>query len=160
MGKIFPMQSSGDNERHYPLAVVPEEKKRRKRRSWTIEEKLAIIAEVETSGDPVAVVARRHDMNANHLFNWIDRAKAGTLDRKRGRKPNSQPKKTRRAEANTGTEQKFIDLGVFTREEMAQTLGGGAELMEIELPGGIRMRVPLSVEPELLMRSVRALKAA
>ena len=160
MGKIFPMQSSGDSERHYPLAVVPEEKKRRKRRSWTIEEKLAIIAEVETSGDPVAVVARRHDMNANHLFNWIDRAKAGTLDRKRGCKPNSQPKKTRRVEADTGTEQEFIDLGVFTREEMSQTLGAGAELMEIELPGGIRMRVSLSVEPGLLMRSVRALNAA
>ena len=43
---------------------------------------------------------------------------------------------------------------------MAQALGDGEELMEIELPGGIRMRVPLSIEPEVLMRSVRALKAA
>lgn len=160
MGKIFPMQSASDAERDYPLAVVSQEKRRRMRRSWTIEEKLAIIAEVETSGDPVAVVARRHDMNANHLFNWIDRARAGTLDRKRGRKPNGQPKESRRADANIDTEQEFVDLGVFTREEMAQALGDGDELMEIELPGGIRMRVPLSIEPEVLMRSVRALKAA
>lgn len=160
MGKIFSMHSTDDGKVHYPVALVPAERKVCKRRSWTLEEKLAIIAEVETSGDPVAVVARRHDMNANHLFNWIDRARAGTLDRKRGRKSNGEAKEHQQSRASDNTEQEFIDLGVFTREEMAHALGGGESLMEVELPGGICMRVPLSIEPELLMRSVRALKAA
>ncbi|MER8930993.1 hypothetical protein [Mesorhizobium sp. M0859] len=35
------------------------------RRSWTVEQKLAIVREVQESGYPVSVVVR-HDMNANH----------------------------------------------------------------------------------------------
>lgn len=160
MGKIFSMHSDGDGKTHYPVAVVPVERRARKRRSWTLEEKLAIIAEVETSGDPVAMVARRHDMNANHLFNWIDRARAGTLDRKRGRRTHGQANEARQTHEKDDREQEFIDLGVFTREEMAQALGGSESLMEIELPGPVLLRVPLSINPEQLMRSVGALKAA
>ena len=56
--------------------------RQRSRRSWTIDEKLAIVAEAEASDETVAAVARRHGMNANHLFNWIQRAGDGTLDRR------------------------------------------------------------------------------
>ena len=52
------------------------------RRQWTIEEKLAIVAAAKTSGDPVSAVARRYGMNANHLFNWLQRDRDGTLDRR------------------------------------------------------------------------------
>ncbi len=54
---------------------------RRPRRRWTLAEKLAIVEAAKTSGDPVSVVARRHGMNANHLFNWLQRDREGTLDR-------------------------------------------------------------------------------
>lgn len=37
--------------------------------------------EVQESGDPVSVVARRHDMNANHLFIWVKHAQQGRLGR-------------------------------------------------------------------------------
>src|ERR1700722_19663888 len=55
---------------------------KRTRRSWTIEEKLAIVHAAKHSGAPVSVVARRHGMNANHLFNWLQRDRDGTLDRR------------------------------------------------------------------------------
>ena len=53
----------------------------RTRRSWTTAQKLAIVAEAKGSVDPVSVVARRHGMNANHLFNWMQRDRDATLDR-------------------------------------------------------------------------------
>lgn len=121
----------------------------RHRRSWSLEEKLAIIGEVESSGDPVAVVARRHDMNANHLFNWIDRAKRGMLGRRSTGKPASADEPS----------PAFIDLGVFTREQIDQAVSGNC-MMEIDLPGGIRMRVTSVIDPEALTRAVRALRAA
>ncbi|BCH12584.1 hypothetical protein MesoLj131c_68420 (plasmid) [Mesorhizobium sp. 131-3-5] len=55
--------------------------RQRTRRSWTVEQKLAIVGEVQESGDPVSVVARRHDMNANHLFIWMKQAGQGRLGR-------------------------------------------------------------------------------
>ncbi|WP_352997996.1 transposase [Mesorhizobium sp. M1273] len=51
------------------------------RRSWTVSQKLAIVREVQESGDPVSIVARRHDMNANHLFIWMKQAQQGRLGR-------------------------------------------------------------------------------
>ncbi|MER9826669.1 transposase [Mesorhizobium sp. M0115] len=39
--------------------------RQRTRRSWTVQQKLAIMREEQESGDPVSVLARRHDMNAN-----------------------------------------------------------------------------------------------
>jgi transposase-like protein len=55
---------------------------KRSRRRWTIEEKLAIVEAPKRCGDPVSVVARRYGMNANHLFNWLQRDRDGTLDRR------------------------------------------------------------------------------
>jgi transposase len=43
---------------------------RRKRRSWTTEEKRRIVDESLEDGAPIAEVARRHDLNANQLFTW------------------------------------------------------------------------------------------
>ena len=40
------------------------------RRSWSAEEKRRIVEESLRPGASVAVVARRHDLNANLLFTW------------------------------------------------------------------------------------------
>ncbi|RWK79006.1 MAG: transposase [Mesorhizobium sp.] len=63
------------------LPLPPGAGRQRTRRSWTVEQKLAIVREVQESGDPVSVVARRHDMNANHLFIWVKQARQGRLGR-------------------------------------------------------------------------------
>ena len=43
---------------------------RRKRRSWTRDEKRRIVEESFLEGTSIAEVARRHELNANLLFTW------------------------------------------------------------------------------------------
>ncbi len=43
---------------------------RRKRRSWSLDEKRRIVEETLKDGVSVAEVARRHDLNTNLLFGW------------------------------------------------------------------------------------------
>ena len=47
---------------------------RRKRRSWSVEDKRRIVEESLADGASIAEVARRHDLNANQLFTlkWLD----------------------------------------------------------------------------------------
>lgn len=44
---------------------------RRKRRSWSVEEKRSICLQTFAPGVSVSQVARRHSMNANQIFNWL-----------------------------------------------------------------------------------------
>src|SRR5271154_7048154 len=43
---------------------------RRRRRSWTRDEKRRIVEESLEDGASIAEVARRHELNANLLFTW------------------------------------------------------------------------------------------
>ena len=43
---------------------------RRRRRSWSVEEKRRIVDASLEDGVSIAEVARRHDLNANQLFTW------------------------------------------------------------------------------------------
>ena len=43
---------------------------RRKRRSWTLDEKRRIVDASLEDGASIAEVARRHDLNTNQLFTW------------------------------------------------------------------------------------------
>ncbi len=43
---------------------------RRKRRTWTRDEKRRIVDESLAEGASIAEIARRHDLNANQLFTW------------------------------------------------------------------------------------------
>lgn len=125
------------------LPSAPADHPRRRRRSWTIEQKLAIVREVSESGDPVAVVARRHDMNANHLFRWIQQVQDEALGVRRTAPTQPQP-------------MDFIDLGMVGGKAPEPRV---AACMEIELPGGVRVRVTPPVEPEALRQVLAAVKA-
>ena len=50
-----------------------------KRRFRTIEEKQRILAEATAPGASVALVARKHGVNANLVFGWMRLRKAGLL---------------------------------------------------------------------------------
>jgi transposase len=41
-----------------------------RRRTWSDEEKARVVAEIETSGDSVSGVARRHGLSLQQLFGW------------------------------------------------------------------------------------------
>ncbi len=46
-------------------------KKRRRRRNWSDGEKAMICAQTRFPGVSVSQVARRYDVNANQVFNWL-----------------------------------------------------------------------------------------
>ena len=50
------------------LAIAGQDKRRR--RSWSADDKRRILAEAAQPGASVSMTARRHDMNANPLFTW------------------------------------------------------------------------------------------
>jgi transposase len=52
--------------RHYEDFGSP----KRRRRSWSLEEKRRIVDESLEDDASIAEVARRHDLNANQLFGW------------------------------------------------------------------------------------------
>ena len=120
---------------------------RQSRRRWTIDEKLAIVASAKTSGDPVSVVARRYGMNANHLFNWLQRDRDGTLDRRALYEADGGPLD-------------FLSLGVVG-EPSEPTPGSRLDVVvEIELVGGAKVRAPVDVDPTVLHGLLSAVKAA
>ena len=49
-----------------------------RRRRWSVEQKLAIVAEAEESG-AVSKVARRHDLHPNQVFGWRLKVRRGEL---------------------------------------------------------------------------------
>jgi len=120
---------------------------RRRRRSWTLEQKLAIVREAKESGDPVAVVARRHGMNANHLFMWIDQAENGSLGQHAGAQSPPAPEPM-----------KFIDLGVVGSKPAADRVAAPGPI-EIELSGGERVRVTPPVDADALRLVLSAVKS-
>ena len=61
--------------------------RRRKRRS--IQEKLQIVRETLQSEDSVAVIARRHGVNANQVFSWRRAFQRGQLKARGGRRRKS-----------------------------------------------------------------------
>jgi hypothetical protein len=117
---------------------------KRSRRRWTVEEKLAIVAAAKTSGDPVAVVARRHGMNANHLFEWLRRDRDGTLDR-------------RTLYRAPGGPLDFVELGVVGERPLC---GPSAPAMEIDLPCGAKVRIGAGVDAAMLGTILAAVRAA
>ncbi|TIU42710.1 transposase [Mesorhizobium sp.] len=79
--KYLAMEPPSRVEASAPAALAPptDAGQPRTGRSWTVEQKLAIVGEVQESGDPVAVVARRHDMNDISRLRQIRSAASGRL---------------------------------------------------------------------------------
>jgi transposase len=131
-----------------------------RRRQWTLEEKAALMAEVEAAGGQVSVVARRHGISKSLLYNWRSawRAAAGAVA----------------ARATSAVSAGFIQLGVVAEptEQLALPAsaacprGAGLSLaervgvIEIDLSDGVRVRVDDHVSERALRRVLAAVKAA
>ena len=120
------------------LIVEPETTKlpRRKRRSWTLEEKRRIVDESLMDGASIAEIARRHDLNANQLFTW--RRQFGF-------------------ELGTASDVTTILPVTITPECEMETGSGGVSQMEIVLAGGDRIIVWADVQTAALTRVLKAL---
>ena len=108
-----------------------------KRRSWSTDEKRMICAQTRVLGVSVAQVARRYNVNANQIFNWL-----------------KDPRFAADAE----------DAACFLPVEVARPEAHEAEgcvaadgRIEIELSGGHRVIVSGPYDPEALGRLLRSL---
>lgn len=142
----------------------------RARRSWSAEEKRRIVEESLRPGASASVVARRHDINANLLFNW--RRHARVVEPAAAPPPAVAPEPV-----------EFVPIGVFGRAEdegpamlatavprigtrvsevrssasrsvMAERPG----VIEVELPDGVRVRIDAFVNERALRRVFQVLK--
>jgi|SRR6185369_7110756 len=130
-----------------------------RRRKWTIEEKTALLAELEAEGGKVAVVARRHRISESLLYSWRSAWKAAAAAR-HPREP-----------------AEFVPIGVFGRAGDGEPamlappssrqppstrarLDERAGMIEIDLPSGVRLRVDAFVNEKALRRVLQAMKGA
>jgi transposase len=111
------------------------------RRRWSPEEKRRLVALTYQPGISVALVARRHDMNANQLFAWRRLLGRQAL-----------------ALGDQSGAMTFAPIDVVA-EPRVNECRSGAGLMEVELPGGARVRVDAQVDELALRRVLAALKA-
>jgi len=116
-------------------------RKRRVRRLWSDDEKRQIVAQTRVPGVSVSQVARRYDVNANQVFNWI-------------RDPRYCP------EDDAVSDVTLLPVEVVAEPEsrslQAATPGGS---IEIELANGHRLRVNGAFDPDAVARLARSLGA-
>ena len=111
---------------------------KRKRRSWTMDEKRRIVDESVADGALIAEVARRHDLNTNQLFTW-----------------------RRQFGVELAAPQEFASILPVTIAPDATaeySAPGSTGQMEIVLADGDRIIVWADVETAALSRVVKALR--
>jgi transposase len=120
----------------------------RSRRRWPVDEKLRIVLETLEPGVSVPVVARRHSVNANQLFIWRGQYQRGEL----------------RANGSGEREVKLLPVRMEsptnTEAAASERNAGGAEsagCMEIQFPGGARVKVWGGLDEKVLRVLVREL---
>src|SRR3954452_20624051 len=125
-----------------------------RRRKWSIEEKAALIAEVEAEGGKVKLVAQRHRISESLLYNWRAAWKAA-------------------AAAGSSAAVAFVPLGVVGEADSAAPAllappeppssprrEARAGAIEIALPDGSRVSVDAFVNEKALSRVLRAMRGA
>ncbi len=108
------------------------------RRSWSREQKQAILAETRDSATTISAVARRHGVQPSLLFRW----RRDALDEQRAAALPPQPA--------------FVPLSLPNPASCDRTPTG---VIEIELAGGHRLRADASVDVAVLRSVIEALVA-
>jgi transposase len=110
----------------------------RRRRRWSVEEKLDILAECDLPGVSAGDVARRHDLSTGLLYTWRRMAEG-------------RP-------ARSAAPVALLPVHVAEPPPAPKTRPPRAARMEIGLPGGIKLRVDAGIDPEALAAVVAALQ--
>ena len=63
----------------------------RRRKQWSVQEKLQIVRETLQSGSSVPIIARRHGVTANQIFTWRRDAFSAHIGRDFGEFPGRHP---------------------------------------------------------------------
>jgi transposase len=104
---------------------------RRRNRSWPEALKREIVAASFEPGASVSLVARRYDVNTNQLFSWRKLHRHGLLG---------------------SGDSALLPVTVAAEPDAGSVASGAADTIEIEVPGGYRVRVGSGVEGEALRR--------
>jgi transposase len=115
-----------------------------RRRRWTSEQKLALVAETLRPGASPTQIARRYGISTGLLYTWRRLARDGELSLV----PVATP----------ATE--FVPVEIVPEARVPGEEGAGAGIMVIELPGERRVRVDRHVDAEALRRVLLALGVA
>ena len=106
-----------------------------RRRRWPEALKRQIVAETLEPGSSVSIVARRHDMNANQLFQWRRQLLA-------------------KSPASGGGS--LLPVEIVPEQDRGPRSESGT--IEIEFGNGTRLRVRGAVAPEMLRRIIDLLR--
>jgi transposase len=117
---------------------------RERRRRWSAEEKLRIVSETHEPGASVRAVAARHDVYPNLLRTWRRQVREGRLVAA----PPAHFMPVRVAE----TAPTALGIAPPSRDP------GAAEIVEIVLPDGLRVRVGNDVGLVALRRIMKVLR--
>ena len=109
---------------------------RRRNRSWPEPLKREIVAASLEPGASVSVVARRYDVNTNQLFSWRKLYREGLL--------------------GSGSPT-LVPVAVTDVPDAGNVPAGVTDTIEIEVPGGYRVRVGSGVDGKALRRVLDAL---
>jgi len=113
-----------------------------RRRRWSVEEKLRVVAGSQAPGGSVAMVARRNGINPNQLDTWRRLAAEGAFD--------AAPEPEPWPDGGPASEPAPVFVPVELREEPRPAArvanpsarraeasdGAGVEVIEVELPNG------------------------
>lgn len=113
----------------------------RKRKVWSDDEKRLICGQARRPGVSVSQVARRYDVNANLVFKWLRDARFAT-------------------DAGVEGSAQFLPVEIVSERvgERPTALCAGSRI-EVELPGGQRLRISGAYDPDALARLIRGLSA-
>ena len=127
-------------------AVVEVITGRERRRRWTVDEKLRIVAETFEPGASVGQVAVRHDVYPGLLFTWRRQVRNGNLSSPRA--PLFLPVATEAPDASSSS----------SRRGAERSEGRAPRRIEIEFTDGSRVRVDDGVSMTTLRRVLAALR--
>ena len=133
-------------------------KRSRRRRIWSDDEKRMICRQARLPGLSVSQVARRYDVNANLVFNWLRDARFAPDEVE-------PPIEALVAEATTSPDDaaatflpvELVEEGEAAPSPSTPTASAAAGTMEIVLTGGHRLRIEGAYDPDALARLLRGL---
>ena len=114
--------------------------KRRRRRNWSDDEKRMICAQTRYPGVSVSQVARRYDVNANQVFNWL-----------------KDPQFAASPEDTDIT--RFLPVEVIEPVQPHLSSGIAFGEMQVEIANGHRLTITGSYDPDALAVLIRKLSA-
>jgi transposase len=118
-----------------------------RRRRWSTEEKLRVLAQSMAAGSSVSLVCRTHGISSGQLYTWRKQFRTGELT---GFAPVAVVAQTPEAALPAPT----MAAEPVSCVRAASTVAGA---IEVELPSGVRLRVTGNVEEAVLRRVLSAL---